>query len=181
MKKAIVVGLILISCSFAAIAQMPLTFGAWTAYPPISRNGDTLVLLQTSFLQAVDAAARPGVLKLDAICRNGKLYRVALETNIPVSKRSMDFSGAAITTPVSLQADDNHAETQNWAVLDNGHTLSPYAEVLQTKKNRTWIERLAGTDTLILEYRGGTTEDPIQAQFQTEGISKALTAVGCRY
>jgi hypothetical protein len=51
----------------------------------------------------------------------------------------------------------------------------------QGKKNRFWMERVAGTDTLILEFRGGSREELIHASFNTTGIPEALAAAGCNY
>jgi hypothetical protein len=173
---------LLLLCAAMGFAQTPQTFGAWSVYQLASRNGQPTTLLQTKSLeQDQDAQGQPVVLKLDAVCRGGKLYQVAVETDTPVAKRAMNFSGAVPTTPVSFQADGNGPEVQNWAVLDGGHTVSPYSEVMQGKRNRSWIERVAGTDMLVLEFRGGSQEDPIHARFNTTGISSALAAAGCSY
>jgi hypothetical protein len=104
-----------------------------------------------------------------------------VETDTPVAKHAMNFSGVVPTTPVSFQADGNGPMVQSWAVLDGGYTVSPYSELMQGKRNHSWIEQLAGTDKLTLEFRGGLQEDPIHARFNTTGISQALAAVGCTY
>jgi hypothetical protein len=153
-------------------AQTPQTFGAWSVYQIASRNGQATTLLQTSSLeQDVDAQGQPVVLKLDAVCKAGKLAQVAVETDTPVARHAMNFSGAVPTTRISLQADANGPEVQSWAVGNGGHTVSPYSELMQGKRNHSWIDRVAGTDTLVLEYRGGSQEDPIHARFNTTGIS----------
>jgi hypothetical protein len=131
--------------------------------------------------QSEDAQGRPVEVKLDAVRKGGKLYQVAVETDAPVARQAMNFSGAIATTPVSFQVDGNGMEVQSWEVLDGGHTVSPYSELMQGKRNRSWIERVGGTDMLILEFRGGSQEDPIHARFNTTGISQALAAVGCSY
>jgi hypothetical protein len=173
---------LLLLCAAMGFAQTPQTFGAWSVYQLASRGGQATILLQTKSLeQDEDAQGQPVVLKLDAVCKGGKLYQVAVETDTPVAKHAMNFSGAVPTTPVSFQVDGNGAEVQSWAVLDGGHTISPYSEVMQGKRNRSWIERVAGTDMLILEFRGGSQEDPIHARFNTTGISEALAAAGCSY
>jgi hypothetical protein len=180
--KVTVTTALLLLCTVMGFAQTPQTFGAWSVYPLASRHGQATTLLQTMSLQQdEDAQGQPVVVKLDAVCKGGKLYQVAVETDIPVSRHAMNFSGAAPTTPVSFQANGNGPEVQSWAVLDGGHTVSPYSELMQGKRNHSWIERVAGTDTLILEFRGGLQEDPIHASFNTTGISQALAAVGCSY
>jgi hypothetical protein len=173
---------LLLLCTVMGFAQTPQTFGAWSAYPQPGRGAQVTTLLQTTSLeQDEDAQGQPVVLKLDAVCKGGKLYQVAVETDTPVAKHAMNFSGAVPTTPVSFQADGNRPELQSWAVLDGGHTVSPYSELMQGKRNYSWMERVAGTDMLILEFRGGSQEDPIHARFNTTGISQALAAIGCNY
>jgi hypothetical protein len=173
---------LLLLCTAMGFAQTPQTFGTWSVYPLTSRHGQATILLQTRSLeQDEDAQGQPVVLKLDAVCKGGKLYQVAVETDTPVAKHAMNFSGAVPTTSVSFQSDGSGSELQRWAVLDGGYTVSPYSEVRQGKRNRSWIERVAGTDTLILEFQGGSREDPIRAGFNTKGISEALAAVGCTY
>jgi hypothetical protein len=173
---------LLLLCTAMGFAQTKQTFGSWSVYQLASRNGEATTLLQTSSLdQDENAQGEPVVLKLDAVCKAGKLYQVAVETDTPVARHAMNFSGAVPTTQVTFQADANGPEMQSWAVLDRGRTVSPYSELMQGKKNHSWIERVAGTDTLILEFHGGSQEDPIRARFNTTGISKALAAVGCTY
>jgi hypothetical protein len=173
---------LLLLCAAMGFAQTAQTFGASSVYQRAGRNGQATTLVQTKSLeQDVDAQSQPVVLKLDAVCKGGKLYQVAVETATPVTKRAMNFSGPVPTTPVSFQVDGNGPEVQSWAVLDGAHTVSPYSEAMQGKKNRSWIERVAGTDMLILEFRGGSQEDPIHARFNTTGISSALAAAGCSY
>ncbi len=168
-------------CTAMGFAQTPQTSGAWSIYSLAGRHGQVTLLQTKSLEQAEDAQGEPVEIKLDAVCKEGKLYRVAVETDTPVSQQAMNFSGAVPTTPVSFQVNGNGPEAQSWAVLDGGHTISPYSEVMQGRKNRSWIERVAGTDTLILEFRGGSQEDPIHASFNTTGISEALAAAGCSY
>jgi hypothetical protein len=180
--KVTVTASLLLLCSAMGFAQTSQTFGAWSVYQLAGRNGQATTLLQTKSLeQEVDAQGQPVVLKLDAVCKGGKLYQVAVETDTPVAKHAMNFSGAVPTTSVSFEVNGNGPEVQSWAVLDSGHTVSPYSEVMQGKRNRSWIERVAGTDMLILEFRGGSQEDPIHARFNTTGISSALAAAGCSY
>jgi hypothetical protein len=181
LKKEIVTTTLFLVCTALGFAQTSQTSGTWSVYPTASRDG-AATLLQTSTLdQDEDGQGQGVVIKLDAVCRKGKLYRVALETATPVSEHAMSFSAGWPTTPVSFRLDGNGPEVQNWAVLDRGHTVSPYSELMQAKRNRSWIERLDGTDTLVLEFHGDSHEDPIHARFHTKGISAALAAVGCAY
>jgi hypothetical protein len=182
LKKHVATTTLFLICTAMGFAQTSGKFEAWSVYPPAARNGETTTLLQTNSLESVqDAEGRPMAFKLDVICKKGKPYRVALETTTPVSKRAMNFSGEAVTTPVSFQADGSSPEVQSWAVLDNGHTISPYSELMQGKRNRSWIERLGGTNTLVLELPGVSSQNPIRVSFDTKGISEALAAAGCSY
>ncbi len=181
MKNATVVISILFFCTLAAIAQAPQTIGAWATYPSTSPSGDRIVLLQTNVLSGDGGAqGQPGTLKLDAICKNGKLYRLALETDFAVSSEATNFSGAVPTTSVSFQRDGSAPETQHWAVLDRGRTVSPYGELTQGKKNRILIQRIAGSNEVVFGFHADN-KGVIQARFHTDGISRSLTSVGCTY
>lgn len=182
MKKAMIMVSVVLSCGLAAVAQTRQTFGAWTAYPAITRHNESLVLVQNTFLVR-DAETRGGLhaVKLDAICRNGKLYRVALETGTPIAQRRMNFSGAVPTTQISFRVGDSNLETENWAVLDSGRTLSPYHEIRQQAMNHLWMERLSAAESLVLEFQGEGSDDVVHANFDTTGLTQALGAVGCSY
>jgi hypothetical protein len=182
MKKAMVMVLFVLSCGLAAVAQKTQTFGAWTVYPPVTRHGDSLILVQSTFLvRDSETQSGPRMLKLDAICRNGKLYRVALETGTPIAKRTMNFSAAVPTTRISFRVGDSNLETEKWAVFDSGRTLSPYHEIRQQAMNRIWMERLSAAENLALEYEGDAQEEVVRANFDTTGVTEALEAVGCSY
>lgn len=181
MKNATVVISILFFCTLAAIAQTPQTIGAWAAYPTTNRSGDHIVLLQTNVMPGDgEAQGQPGALKLDAICKNGKLYRLALETDFTVSTKATNFSGAVPTTSISFERDGSAPEIQHWAVLDSGRTVSPYGELTQAKKNRILVQRIAGSNEVVFGFQA-ESEGPVHARFHTDGMSRSLTSVGCTY
>lgn len=181
-KRQIVTTAFFLLCGTTAFPQSAPTFGAWSTYKVGAQTGKEMTLLQTTSLQqGEDAQGQPVVLKLDALCRKGKLYRIALETAAPVHERAMNFSGAVPTTPVAFSADGKSTQIQSWAVLDSGHTISPYSESGQGKTNRLWIESLVGTRNVTLHFEGGVGEDQVQVSFDTEGIAEALASAGCSY
>ena len=159
----------------AAFAQAPKQVGAWSVYPA---TGNQLVLLQTtSHEQNSDADANPVQAKLDVICKKGRLSGIAIETSTGIEKSAISFSGAVPTTRVASFSDGQINE--NWAVLDGGHTVSPYSELSQSKQSRTWIQRISGTQQIAVQFAGQGGQ--IQPTFGTQGLSDALAAAGCNY
>ena len=155
----------------AAFAQTPKQVGSWSLYPA---TGNQSVLLQTTFHeQNSDAAVNPVQAKLDVICKKGRLSGIAIETTTEIGKNSISFSGAVPTTRVASFSDGQISE--NWAVLDGGHTVSPYSELFQSKESRTWIQRISGTQQITVQF------DQLRPTFETQGLSEALTAASCSY
>jgi beta-lactamase superfamily II metal-dependent hydrolase len=75
--------------------------------------------------------AQPGQAKLDVVCRNGKLSAIALEPSAAIEKSTLSFTGVVPTTRVGFSFEGQANQSEEWAVLDGGRTLSPYSEVLQ--------------------------------------------------
>ena len=71
--------------------------------------------------------------------------------------------------------------SEQWAVLDNGRTLSPYSEAFEGKVTRRWAERIAGTKTVGFQLDGKARESLGQPTFETGELAEALSSVGCSY
>jgi hypothetical protein len=138
-------------------------------------------LQSTSEEQHKDALGNVVQAKLDVICRKGKLSAIALEPNVAIDKSSMDYSAALPTTRVAFTLGAQREQSESWAVLDEGRTLSPYSEVFQGKLMRRWIERIANTKRMAFQLDGKAGEALAQPTFATEELEQALSSVGCSY
>jgi hypothetical protein len=165
------------------VAQTPKQIGAWSVYPTNGNlTSNHVVLLQsTSEEQYKDAHGNPVQAKLDVICTKGKLFAIALEPNVAIAKSAMSFDGPVNTTRIAFSADGQSNQSENWAVLDGGRTLSPYSEVLQGKLMRRWIERISGTKKMGFQLDAKAGESLAQPTFETGELSEALSSVGCSY
>ncbi|HEV2275816.1 MAG TPA: hypothetical protein VGR96_16715 [Acidobacteriaceae bacterium] len=93
----------------------------------------------------------------------------------------MNFNGAIATTRIGFNVEGKSDASENWAVLDGGHTLSPYSEIFQGKATRRWVERLASMQKLGLQFNPGADQASMQPTFDTVDLSEALSSVGCSY
>ncbi len=175
--KAII--LVLIS-SALGFSQTSKQLGGWSVYPANGNSASNhAVLLQSvSEQQYKDANGDQVQAKLDVICNKGKLVAIALEPRVAIKKSAMSFSGVVATTRVSFSVNGQSNQSENWAVLDGGRTLSPNSELFQGKLMRTWVERIAKTQKMAFELNG---ESDVQPSFATGELSEALSSVGCSY
>jgi hypothetical protein len=165
--------LVLLSTA-VAFAESPKQFGAWSIY---SANNKKVVLLQsTSSVQG-----QPGQAKLDVVCRNGKLSAIALEPSAAIGKSALSLTGVVPTTRVAFSFEGQANQSEEWAVLDGGRTLSPYSEVLQGRLTRQWVERIAGMKQVGFQLDGKADESLGQPTFETGELAEALSSVGCSY
>jgi hypothetical protein len=169
--------------SAMGLAQTPKQLGAWSVYPA---NGNLthnhVVLLQsTSEAGYKDADGNPVQAKLDVICTKGKLSAIALEPNVAIARRAISVDGPVNTTRIAFSADGQSNQSENWAVLDGGRTLSPYAEVLQGKLMRRWVQRISSTQKMVFQLDGKAAESQPEPSFATGKLSEALASVGCSY
>lgn len=161
-------------------AQTPNQFGAWSIYESGNHSGNHVIMLQSTSRALYNGDVSNGnQAKLDVICRNGKLAAVALEPSVNVMKTSLSNSGSVTTTRISFSVAGQMNQTENWAVLDEGHSLSPYSELLQGKQMRQWVERIAGTDQLAIQLHA--EEGLAESAFPTADLAGALASVGCQY
>ena len=172
--KTIIFALISTAMGFA---QAPKQLGAWSVYQASSHSSNVIMLQSTSDGLYNDAQGNPVRAKLDVICKNGKLNAVALEPNVVIRKDSLSYTGPVATTRVSVSIAGQTNQAENWAVLDNGRTLSPYSEILQGKLMRQWVARIAGTDKMAFQL--DANESLSEPSFATSELSQALAAVGC--
>jgi hypothetical protein len=171
----------LISAAVAS-AQTPQQFGAWSVYPATGNLNHThAVLLQITSHELHNAQGSPVTAKLDVICKRGKVSAIAIETDAEIPKTAMSFSGAIPTAQIAFALEGHSNGSENWAVLDGGHTMSPYSEAFQGKLNRKWIERLTATQKMDVRLDRKASEYEFQPIFNTGGFSQALASVGCTY
>jgi hypothetical protein len=165
--------LVLLSTA-VAFAESPKQFGAWSIY---SANNKKVVLLQSTS----NVQGQPGQAKLDVVCRNGKLSAIALEPSAAIGKSALSLTGVVPTTRVAFSFEGQANQSEEWAVLDGGRTLSPYSEVLQGRITRQWVERIAGMKQVGFQLDGKAGESLGQPTFETGELAEALSSVGCRY
>jgi hypothetical protein len=165
--------LVLLSTAVAS-AESPKQFGAWSIY---SANNRKVVLLQSTS----NVQGQPGQAKLDVVCRNGKLSAIALEPSAAIGKSALSFTGVVPTTRVAFSFEGQANQSEEWAVLDGGRTLSPYSEVLQGRLTRQWVERIAGMKQVGFQLDGKADESLGQPTFETGELAEALSSVGCSY
>jgi hypothetical protein len=182
-KTAIKTTIFVLISSAMGLAQAPKQLGAWSVYPANGNHtSNHVVLLQaTSEEQYKDADGNPVQAKLDVICTKGKLSAIALEPNVTIEKSAMSFNGSVTTTRIAFSADGQSNQSENWAVLDGGRTLSPNSEVLQGKLMRRWIARISGTQKMVFQLDDKAGESLAEPSFATAELSEALASVGCSY
>ena len=157
-----------------AVAQSTGQIGAWS----ISRTSvgfKSMVLLQTPALSRDgNAKGSPDAATLNVICKQGKLFAIALHTTFGIDKHAVsDISAVPTIRVVSLS--EGHIDTsEKWAVSDKGHTFSPYSEVSQGQRNRYWLERLSGARTISIQLGGS------EATFDTDKLLEAMSSAGCK-
>jgi hypothetical protein len=165
--------LVLLSTA-VAFAESPKQYGAWSIY---SANNKKVVLLQSTS----NVQGQPGQAKLDVVCRNGKLSAIALEPSAAIGKSALSLTGVVPTTRVAFSFEGQANQSEEWAVLDGGRTLSPYSEVLQGRITRHWVERIAGMKQMGFQLDGKAGESRGQPTFETGELAEALSSVGCSY
>ena len=166
----------------AASAQTPRQIGAWSVYPATGNVNPThTVLLQTMSQGLYDAQGSPVAAKLDVICKRGKVSAIAIETDAEIPKTATSFSGAIPTAQIAFALEGQTNGSENWAVLDGGHTMSPYSEAFQGRLNRKWIERLTATQKVDVRLDRKASQYEFQPVFSTGGFSQALSSAGCTY
>jgi hypothetical protein len=165
--------LVLLSTA-VAFAASPRQFGAWSIY---TANDNHVVLLQS----VSNVQGRPGQAKLDVVCRNGKVSAIALEPSAALEKSALSFTGVVPTTRVAFSTEGQANQSEQWAVLDDGRTLSPYSEAFEGRLTRRWVERISGMKKVGFQWNGKADESLAQPTFETGELAEALSSVGCSY
>jgi hypothetical protein len=150
-----------------AFAGTPPQIGAWSVIPSTDDHSSKAVLIQT-------ASATTGA-KLDLICRKGKIWKVVVETSVPLQERAVSFNRGIPTTRIGFVSDDATSQVEDWAVADGGKTLSVHSQMFEGRLQRQWIERLSSTRTMRFSFN---TQD---STFQTSKLAQALESAGCSY
>ena len=162
MKTPISTILVVMMSTAQAFAGDSQQIGAWSVTPD---TGNNAVLIQTVSDHA----------KLDLICRNGKVWKVALETNAPIQERALDFNRGIPTTRMSFGSDGVNSASEDWAVADGGKTLFAHSEMFEGRLDRHWIERLSSSPTIRFSF------DTQDSTFKTSQLAQALESAGCSY
>ena len=144
----------------------PSHFGAWSV-TPTSGDHDDAVLIQT--------ASNADNAKLDLICRKGKVWKVVVETSVPLQEHAVSFNRGIPTTRMGFASDTADSGYEDWAIADGGKTLSVHSPMFQSKLDRQWIERLSSSKAVRLTF---DTQDLV---FQTGKLHQALETAGCSY
>lgn len=162
--STILVFMISTAQAFAATSQQ---IGAWSVIPATDDNTGHAVLIQT----ASDSADA----KLDLICRKGKVWKVVVETTVPLQEHAVSFNRGIPTTRISFVSDGADSQFEDWAVADGGKTLSAHAAMFEGRHDRQWIERLSSSKTMRFSF------DTRDSTFQTGKLLQALESAGCSY
>ncbi len=172
MKTATKTVILVLLSTAVAFAESPRQLGAWSIY---TAKDNHVVMLQ-SMSTAQDHPA-----KLDVVCRNGKISAIALEPGMAIDKSALSFTSVVPTTRIAYSLEGHANPSEQWAVLDNGRTLSPYSEAFEGKVTRRWAERIVGARTMGFQLDGKAGESMGQPTFETGELTEALSSVGCSY
>lgn len=160
-------------------AQSTSRVGPWSIYS-VSVNGKTSVLLQTSALQQNDRGQdASNVTTLNVLCKNNKLQAVALHTTSGIDSRDVSYVTEFPTMPVVASIEGRIDSSENWAVSEKGHTLSPYSEIIQGRLNRQWLRRLNTAHTVSFRIGRSDGAEDMEPTFDTKDLSEALSSAGC--
>ena len=162
MKSPIGTILVVMMSTAQAFAASSQQIGAWSVTPA---KGNSAVLIQNVSDHA----------KLDLICRNGKVWKVALETNVPVQERAVDFNRGIPTTRMGFGSEPANSAVEDWAVADGGKTLFAHSDIFEGRLDRRWIERLSSSPTIRFSF------DTQVSTFKTGQLAQALESAGCTY
>ena len=162
MKTPIGSVLLVMFSTAQAFAGTPQQIGPWSVTPATSNHA--------ALIQTVSDHA-----KLDLICRNGKLWKVALETSVPVQERAIDFNLGIPTTRMGFESKLANSGFEDWAVADGGKTLAAHSEMFEGRLDRRWIERLSASPTIRFSF------DTQDSSFKTGQLAQALESAGCTY
>jgi hypothetical protein len=181
MKAIVTVAILSLVTAAPMMAQSPRQVGDWSIYNSAgNQTKNHMVLVQTTAVgEHLDATGNSVPVKLDIICKNKEIVAIAVETGSKIDERAVSDSQAVPTTAVAFAVDGQVSRSENWAVADGGRTLSPYSELFQAKLNRTWVERINGTEKIAFRLNQKEGDDSLAPTFNTAQLSEALQSAGC--
>jgi hypothetical protein len=165
MKITLSTALICMMSTAQAFAASSQQIGAWSVIPATDNHSGHAVLIQTASRDA----------KLDLICRKGKIWKVVVETSVPLQERAVSFNRGIPTTRMGFVSDGADSQFEDWAVADGGKTLTAHSQLFESKLDRQWIERLSSAKTMRFSF------DTQDSTFQTGKLLQALESAGCSY
>jgi hypothetical protein len=181
MMKATLVLLTSLVLSAGSFAQTNHQVGAWSIYTTSGKLiGNKMVLLQTtSSLDGRDSNGSSQKVKLDVVCKNDRVVAVAVEPASKIDKHLVSYDSQVPTVHLRFASTGMIEVSEDWAVAVGGHSLMPYAQISQGSLNRTWVDRLSGTDKMVLFLDGREGNLQAQSSFDTRELTQAMSAVGC--
>jgi hypothetical protein len=181
MKKVTLVALTSLAMSAVTFAQSQHQVGAWSIYTTTGRlAGNKMVLLQTTASDEGKVAnGAPRTVKLDVVCKNNRVLAIALEPGSKVDKHLVSYGSPVPTVHLRFASAGTIEVSENWAVTAGGRSLTPYSQLSQRSLNQTWVDRLSGTDNMVLYIDGREGDSLAQSTFDTRELTAALSGVGC--
>ena len=181
MKKALLAVLASLALSAVSFAQSNHQVGAWSIYTTSGKlGGNKMALLQTTApLDRKNSNGSSQSVKLDVVCKNNRVVAVAVEPASKLDKHLVSYDSEVPTVHLRFASVGMIEVSEDWAVADERRSLTPHAQISQGALIRTWVDRLSGTDKMVLFLDGRAGDSLAQSTFDTRDLTEALSAVGC--
>jgi hypothetical protein len=176
-KHIVTFALVMFSTAVTTLAQSTRQIGAWSIYT-IQAGGKNTVMLQTAAVANGAVQDGSGV-TLSILCKNNRLSAIALHAETGIDKHAVNYTEDLPLTPVIASVEGHSDASEKWAVTENGHTFSPYSQVVQGKVNRQWLQRLNGASTVVFQVGGSEGGNALRPTFHTQQLQEALSAAAC--
>jgi len=139
-----------------------------------------MVLLQTTASVAGQTSNGPSrAVKLDVVCKNNRVFAIAVEPGSKIDKHLVSYESPVPTVHLRFDSIGMIEVSENWAVTAGGRSVTPYSQFSQGSLNREWVDRLSGTESMVLYPEGRAGDSLPQSTFNTRELTAALDAVGC--
>jgi hypothetical protein len=178
-KRVACVAIFMSSVTAMTFAQATRQIGAWSIYTLSEGHRSKTMLQTTAIPQNDDDRDKSEAATLSVLCKSSKVVAIALHTNSGVDKNAISYVEEITLVPIVFSIAGRVSSSQNWAVSEKGHTLSPFSEVVQGRLNRHWIERLNETQRVVFQVGGSQEQLSPQRTFNTDQLGAALSSVGC--
>ena len=181
MNKVTLVALTSLVMSAVSFAQTNHQVGAWSIYTTTGKlAGNNMVLLQTTASVAGQTSNGPSrAVKLDVVCKNNRVFAIAVEPGSKIDKHLVSYESPVPTVHLRFDSIGMIEVSENWAVTAGGRSVTPYSQFSQGSLNREWVDRLSGTESMVLYPEGRAGDSLPQSTFNTRELTAALDAVGC--